>query len=174
MKADVFDAGMAILLATFPNLAIEERTLKTWRALLADIPDEPFLRAVTALCQGEKQVYPGTNVAALIREKARASSEEMRLLPGEAWGLVKAAVRHYGAYRKPTFPDENITRAVDILGWQDFCLSGIDEESAWRAHFMRIYESLVKREEENRLYALVEGEVRKILPAETIGELVGK
>lgn len=163
MTAQGFDAGMVLLMSSFPGYQVTEATMKAWRALLSDLDDSVFLRAMMVVCQGA-ELYPGTNVAALVRKAAAQFAQNAHPLAGEAWGEVKRAVRQYGYYREPQFSDPLIAEAIRALGWQDYCSSRIDDEPSWRAQFIRLYESMCEREQEQKVHALASAEVEKILP----------
>jgi len=92
------------------------------------------------------ELYPNTNLIALIREKARAIQKK---LPGEAWAEVLGAIRIVGSYGSPKFSDSLIKKAVNCIGWRHLCLS--ENIEIQRAHFLKIYESLSKRENYERV-----------------------
>lgn len=64
----------------------------------------------------------------------------------EAWAHARLAMKKFGYRRKPVFADSAIGKAVNAMGWQSLCSS--DNEVADRAHFFRIYDSIVDRENE--------------------------
>lgn len=67
MTEEQFAAGMAIVIANFPNLNPPKTTLKIWKGLLDDLAPEDYMRGVTAFCRTQTELYPGTNVVACIR-----------------------------------------------------------------------------------------------------------
>lgn len=141
-----FRNSLAVLLAAFPNLKPDEATLKVWFALLKDLSAGSLERAVLAFCQMQREIYPGTNVVACLRELAHPDAAQSAM---EAWGEVRAAIRQYGEYQTPQFSHPRIAKMVECLGWRTLCLSeNIEIE---RAHFLKGYDQLAGREREQRL-----------------------
>ena len=63
------------------------------------------------------------------------------------WGEVNEAIRHYGYYHQEegmTSLREPMRIAVQRMGWRALCTS--ENDMADRAHFLRIYESIVKQD----------------------------
>lgn len=137
MTPEAFDEGMAILVATYPALTLETLTLKVWRRLLEDLDDGPFLGAVMRLCREEKQLYPGTNVVALIRERAVTATSGI-----VAVTRLEGAMRRVGAYRSVVFDDPIIHLVVERMGgWPKLCSMADDEWKFLRRDFERIYDA---------------------------------
>lgn len=72
--------------------------------------------------------------------------------PGEAWMEVTSAIRYHGYMRQ----DEALAslsryarQAVARIGWRALCHG--ENEMADRAHFFKVYESIIHRVEQNRL-----------------------
>jgi hypothetical protein len=134
---------MAILLATFPGLEARPAALRIWFGILEDLKNEDFSRGITEICRTEKQIYPGTNVVALIRDRAGGDvqSEALRALL-----LVEESVFRIGAYVSPEFSDPRITLTIYRLGgWEKICLMDRDEWKFVRRDFERIYRDLSTR-----------------------------
>ena len=70
MKDETFAKGMRLLTAVFRGLTMPPvEILEIWKSLLNDIPDERFIYAVKKVCNNVRDIYPGTNIVALIREQ---------------------------------------------------------------------------------------------------------
>lgn len=141
MQDQAFSKGMAILLATYPSMESKPATLAIWRELLDDLDDAPFLNAVYRLCREEKQLYPGSNVVALIRERAVSSASGLVALT-----RLEDAMQKIGAYRSVVFDDPIIHLVVDRMGgWPKLCGMEHEEWKFLRREFERIYD-VAKRE----------------------------
>jgi len=149
MTADAFDKGMALLLASFPNLKPDTNTLKAWRALLGDLDDQAFLRAVLMFCRCHKDLFPGTGLVATLLDYARPDDAPLAV---EAWAEVIEQVHRIGYYGIPKFTHERIEQTVRAIGWVTLCNS--EEIAIERAHFLKCYEQLTKRETTHRLAGL--------------------
>ena len=71
---------------------------------------------------------------------------------GDAWGEVMRAVRNFGYMSEAEALESlnSVTRkAVESMGYQNICMS--ENLMADRAHFFKIYETMEKREKENKL-----------------------
>lgn len=143
-----------------------------WQRLLADIPFDLLDMAAMHYCSTSRSPFPPS--VAELRDYALSlvTADE----PGaeEAWGEVMRLVRRYGSYGKfntetmtynlPDFSSERISKCVSIMGWLNLCMSenpGVD-----RAQFMKMYDSLKKRDTDRAL-ALPEVREVKQLIAET-------
>jgi len=142
MQKIIFDKGIVRLAVSFPDKRFDGEVM--WE-FLNDLTDEQFIQAISKLCSSLKEIYPGTNVTALIREYALPSS---RTLAGEAWGEVMREIMSTGSYGYPSFSDPLIHKAVDCIGWREICMS--EKLAIERAHFLKIYEQLSERENKEK------------------------
>ena len=156
MKKEIFKKGLALLLKTFPNKEISPEV--SW-AILKDLTDAEFETAVLDIISTRAEIYPNTNMIALIRTRAR---KQDRLTSGEAWSMVLSEVRRVGSYGQPDFKDPLISKAVECVGWKSICLS--ETIGVERAHFFKAYDSLDKRESEEqiRLPKMIDGILKTI------------
>lgn len=76
MKMQTFNAGLDRLTRTFKNLKIDKLTKLDWKSSLKGMSDERFMFAVVRLCEDTTELYPGSNVVAMLREKAKDFREE--------------------------------------------------------------------------------------------------
>lgn len=143
MTKNTFKKGLALLAASFPEKEIQADIIY---ACLQDLTDEQYIKAIVDILRTEKQINRATNLTAIIREKALTKDTK---LPGEAWLEVHKQILSVGSYNKPNFKDPLIKKVVEIMGWRNLCLS--ENQVADRAHFLKIYETLVSRDEQNTL-----------------------
>lgn len=143
MNKKTFEAGMAYLVECFTHKDISMPV--AWD-LLKDLDDRKFMIAVKDVCSTTKELYPGTNIIALIREIVLSGKD---LIAGEAWEEVMEQVSKVGSYGKPQFKDMTTEKAVNCIGWKDICMS--EKIAVERSHFMKIYDTLLKREKDNRV-----------------------
>lgn len=158
MTKDVFKKMMGLFFQSFPNKVVD---LTLCWEMLKDIPDSQFITAIKKILATQQEIYQSTNIIVLIRKNA--VRHELPLA-SEAWAEVLAAVSSVGSYGKPEFSNYVIKRAVDGIGWKSICMSeniGIE-----RAHFFKMYDQIVQREEKEALISegLIEGgEMRKMI-----------
>lgn len=137
MTKETLARGFALICTAFPNLGLNETTLDVWAMLLEDLDDAPFLSAVIRLCREEKQIYPGTNVVALIRERAVSSNSGI-----VAVTRLEDAMRTVGGYRSIVFDDPIIHLVVSRMGgWPKLCAMTYDEWKFMRRDFERLYDA---------------------------------
>ena len=67
MTNESFEKGFAALVATFPSMNFNA---KLYWEMLHDLDGECFLRAVWDFIKQTKEVFPGTNIIALLRDRA--------------------------------------------------------------------------------------------------------
>ena len=143
MNIKTFKNGMGALLQAYPDRRFDNDIFYTF---LNDLKDDDFLRAVSEIISTQKEIYPGTHVVGLIREKAWV---DKNITAGEAWAEVRGLIGKVGSYGYPKFSSRAIDKAVSAVGWRDMCLS--ENIMIERAHFLKIYDSIVKREEESQM-----------------------
>lgn len=75
MTKSAFEKGLIFFAASFPRSKPDKETCLAWFELLKDLTDIQFLSAIKTLCKSQKELYPGTNFIAHIRELAFASDK---------------------------------------------------------------------------------------------------
>jgi len=135
---------VALLQAAYPGVSMSEATVSVYESLLKDIDADVGKRAVERLICTNRFVP----TIAEIRETCVLVRHGSARAGAEAWGDVGQAIRRFGSYRQPKFEDQAVAQAVKCLGWRNLCL-GSSNESADRARFCEIYDSITKREREN-------------------------
>jgi len=128
----------------YPNTQITSATVSVYVSMLKDIPLE-ILGPAIQQSMAESEFLP---TIARIRDKALYLTRPVAPEPLEAWGIVVKEIQHTGFYCSPHFDDPVIAKAVDCIGWQTLCSS--ENQVADRAHFSQIYESLLRRAENDR------------------------
>ena len=131
---------IGVMAAAYPNTQIADATVQVYVSMLKDLEIGVLTPAIQQ-AMAESEFLP---TIARIREKAIALTQPEHVSSLEAWGIVKKAMQQVGFYRSPEFADPLIAKAVDCIGWQTLCSS--ENEPADRAHFSKVYESLVRRE----------------------------
>lgn len=129
--------------------------IKCWFESLKDLTDEQFRRGVKRFCQLHLEVYPNTNVPGYIRKYGTLEDFD-QLTEGEAWALVtKEQARVGGFYGVPNINNSIVQKAVECIGWRQICLA--ENLEATRAHFFKIYNSLLERERNQKIFGLEVG-----------------
>ena len=163
-KTDVVKM-FAVIKAAYPSDPAFQQPkpdmVTVWAEMLSDIPYERIGAALKAHISSS----PFPPKISDIRGWATVKVDNT----GEAWGLVKKAIRDYGYWQKEaalaSLPDE-VRRIVVQLGWESLCTS--ENEMADRAHFLKVYQAYQERE--NRYSALPDA-VRMELQSERRKEL---
>jgi len=141
MTFDEFKKGYALLLEAFPN---KEMSPALMLAGLQDLTFADYMKAVADLITTQQEIYPNTNMIALIRARA---IQKIDTIGGEAWANVLSAVSSVGSYGSPVFDDYITQKAVECIGWKTICMSeciGVE-----RAHFLKVFEQLKERANED-------------------------
>lgn len=149
MTYQKFDLIRAAIKAAYPNANImpDAYSIKLWFRLLGDLDYEVVEGAL--LEHISTSVFPPS--VAEIRQKCAQRLNPIVTDWGEAWGEVQRAIRKYGSYREEEALESlsGLTAvAVRRMGFKNLCMS--ENTVADRAHFQRIYEGMVK-EEQNSL-----------------------
>ena len=141
-----FRDGIAILLAAFPKLEPDEEMVQHWYLLLQDLTPEALRRGVLTVCQLHRELYPGTNLIALIRFYALPDEAPPSCL---AWMEVHKAVRDVGPYARPAFSHPRIAEVVEMISWRHLCDS--EHIAAERDQFLKAYEQISQQASARRL-----------------------
>ena len=81
----------------------------------------------------------------------------------EAWEEVERQICAAGIYKAPVFSCDMVRRVARSIGWLQLCCS--ENPAADRAHFLRLYDSMRSRHQENK-------ENEKVLELSGVGEFV--
>jgi hypothetical protein len=133
---------LAVISAAYPTVEIPKATIAVWHDLLNDLPFDVAIAATRRVLVQQDSVHlpaPGR-----IRREAYILMRTPCVDPGQAWSIVRDAVRRHGWYDPPggtwDFADELIRDAVRAIGWDTLCQS--TEIGVERSHFMRIYSAM--------------------------------
>lgn len=152
MDKKQFSTIIAALKSNYRNFGVETKEqMAFWYEMLKDIEYPVLELAVKKLIS--EMVFPPT--IADIRNAVSETTEDKLPTQSDAWGEVKEAIRKYGSYREEDalkFLSPLTRRAVQGMGWKELCWS--ENQMADRAHFMRMYETLVDREKKDRVIPL--------------------
>ena len=143
MKKELFVEGIMALNTAFPNIRIN---VDFYWSMLSDLIDKEYIIAINKIVKGTRELYPNTNLVALIREKAK---EEDKKLPGEAWQEVLGEISRIGSWGRPKFSDILIEKSVDAIGWKYICMS--TNIMVERAHFFKVYETYINRDKSDKV-----------------------
>lgn len=139
---------MGIMAHAYPRYELTADSVKLYAGLLADLPVD-ILEAAARQIMVERTFFPSI---AEWREMARQLMFAEQSIPSayEAWENVQEQIARCGDYyrypqfgRVPEYRHPLIQRAVDILGYRYLCES--TTTMADRAHFFKVYESLLER-----------------------------
>lgn len=132
----------------WPEPGKEEALISLWETMLDDI-DYEVGRIVIKKFMSES-VYPPT--IADIRARIADVTVARGKTGIEAWGDVKTAIRRFGSYNEDKAMDSlrgATKKVVESIGFRTLCLS--ENEMADRAHFLKVYDMVEKREREDAL-----------------------
>ena len=149
---------MAIIAAAYPGAEPQVETIKLYIALLANIPAQNLEQA--ALLHISRSPFFPTIAELLDASRDVRSMAEHTPLAAEAWGEVAEQIRKTGHSGKPQFSHPLVEQAVHCLGWRTLCLS--DNPVADRAHFIKNYDTLLKREKNQHLINLLPGSIEPV------------
>lgn len=142
---------VTIAAAAFPHMQEKDLrpTAQLWAQMLGDL-DYRVAKAALTKVLSTARYWP---TIAEIREAAAEIKPTESGLPSPeaAWEEVLAQVRKVGWIGEPTWSHPAVGRAALALygSWQNLCASLTEERmAADRAHFMRIYETMTRRERE--------------------------
>jgi hypothetical protein len=74
-----------------------------------------------------------------------------------AWADVKEQIRVAGIYQTPRFADPATDQAVRAMGWPGLCTMLISQEMTHRKHFMDIFRSMKRRQNQQAVREAASG-----------------
>lgn len=161
MDAEIVEQ-VGLLVAAFPYAQIPKATVRVYEKALADVPIG-ILETVVAQCIADCKFFP---TVAEIRERVSLLATPARLSGPEAWDVVVAALksgRYY--FSDPKFEDPAIQVCVDALDWGT--LRASENPMADRAHFLKMYESVITQAKQNQRLLPSSLELRRQLTEQT-------
>ena len=157
---------MGIMKTAFPRFCMDlvageseyEATVGLWHTMVGHVDFNTAQRALVRLIATLK--FPPT-IAEML-ESIDIVLHGTPLDEGDAWLEVNDAIRAYGHRREGEAMNTlsgPTQAAVKMIGWTRLCLSSSDSEVADRAHFFKVYKTVVNRKKEDRLIAPAMGRV---------------
>lgn len=127
----------------------DEIMLDVWYSMLKEFPYDLIKCASEAHIRSSSYSPTIYDIIKYIQE-----FENFGKLDGmEAWGCVKKSIREYGYYQQnealKSLP-QDIQSVVKSMGWENLCVSKNDVGD--RAHFIKAYETMQKREKQSSLF----------------------
>ena len=138
---------LAILKEAYKDFQVTETKTSLWYDLLGDLNFKVIQVAVKKLILQSPYVPTISDIRKQIVEIMHPSIDTT-----EAYGEVRRAIKEYGYdYAPEAFGSMSpLTRKVcEYIGWQNICLS--EEPSVIRGQFLKMYEQLNARQQENAL-----------------------
>lgn len=139
-----FDFIRASIKSAYPtfNVMPDQYSIRMWYRMLGDLD---YKLCETALMElFATHTYPPQ--ISEIREKCAEYTVPHLKDQGEAWGEVQKAISQYGYYRQEEALESLtpiVREAVKRLGFREMCLD--ENQDAVRAHFFKIYSTLIER-----------------------------
>jgi len=138
---------LAILKEAFKDFQVTETRTSLWYDLLGDLNFKVVQVAVKKLILQSPYVPTISDIRKQIVEIMHPIIDA-----AEGYGEVRRAIKEYGYdYAPEAFEGMSpLTRKVcEYIGWQNICLS--EEPSVIRGQFLKMYEQLNARQQENAL-----------------------
>jgi hypothetical protein len=131
-------AVLALLASAYPYAKVSKETAAVYHGVWLDLAFEDCRKAAETLIRVSDH-FPS---AAAVRREVLKNAGRLSASPAEAWGMVTAAVRESGRYKRPEFANKVVEQAVCVLGWREICDS--ESQGVLRAHFFKVYEKLAE------------------------------
>jgi len=119
-----------------------------------DIPANLFLAAVRSICSQRTEMFPGSNIYALVRKEALIGIASRDISPQEAWANLSGHLRkttpvlssQMGDLRVPLGSLDDITReTVRLVGYEQIAY---DSSVFVKKEFLEVYQTLKQRIEQ--------------------------
>ena len=141
--------ALDVLTTHIPSLELTPDKVLIWNEALKDLSVEELQNGIKTFCLAHKEIYPGTNVIAIIRSYALGQHLQSNAL--DQWGQIVKAIRKCGFNQVPKFLNPITQKVVSCMGWSNLYKS--ENSVADRAHFIKLFENEVEKENLKRLSA---------------------
>lgn len=151
MKKANFVKGIEVLRSIFKGYEINR---ELYWAVLKGLPDDTYEKAIIEIIETQKEIYPGTNLLAIIKEKALNINYPAPYL---AWQEV---VGQLNIYETPKYSSPIIDSVVNMIGWRELCNMELGDKYL-RKQFFDIYNQEIKEDYKQQIgtnIKLIEGE----------------
>lgn len=142
---------MATIVATLNEQYHAETTdalISLWYTALGHLEFDEVRKAAIEVLLTYTGTFAPTIGMVATKLKEQKAENEGRLSDGEAYQIMRDAVRRFGRYNPASAMYEIrkasplVATAVSILGWDEVCSWKVDEEGVNRAHFWRVLAGL--------------------------------
>lgn len=129
------------LFASYPNVTINDLTIAAYLDWLKRIPPKD-IEATIAQVMIDSPVFlpPAPQLFATWQRLAQPDIPTA----AEGWASVSKALKEVGSWGTPNFTNPITAQVVKAIGWKTLCAS--EDEMADRAHFLKMYDSIAKRQ----------------------------
>jgi hypothetical protein len=139
------------LLHAYPRSGMGEKNIQVYAKALT-VLSEAELKAAVLRCISVYKFFP--SIAEII-EAAESVSNAMQgkqsFSSWEAWQMALSEVRRCCHVLVPEIKNAEVAEAVRLFGWSDLCAIEEQNVNTARAHFTRIYESVIARGRDKRV-----------------------
>lgn len=120
-------------------------TERAWLSLLEPFSADEVEAVITGMASEGREFAPTPGEIRRVLDQATLQARGLDAPdPDEAWAEVRSTAKR-GGITHPQWSHEAIADAVKALGWREYRNSMEADEGIWRAHFLRFYETAVKR-----------------------------
>jgi hypothetical protein len=132
MNKDIFKKGISLITSVFNNIHIEA---KIYYELLKDLTDEQFEFAIHSIINNVTELYPNSNLVALIRKQV---NELNSVSATSAWAIVLDKVNN-----NTPIKDKNVEKVLKLIGGV-YAVGHSTNIDYLRGQFFTMYNDLVK------------------------------
>ena len=156
-------ALVALASSSYPSMQTRDPRpiVEAWALMLSDLDAVVAKAAIIKVCR-ESKFFPSVAQIVVASNEIDPRNEKLPTA-AEAWEEVERLIQTVGPYRAPKYSCDTVKRAVRAIGWLQLCLG--ENPEADRAHFLRLYESMRSRHQENQ-------ENEKVLALSGMGEVL--
>jgi hypothetical protein len=163
---------LTVIAAMYPRFEVNDLKINLWHEMIGDLSYQVAQMALKKTML--TSVYPPT--VADIRAAVADITEVEQLDAGKAWGEVTRAISRWGFY-EPSKAYELMSpltlQVVKQLSWREICMA--EEIGVTRGQFMKMYDSMKKREETNKLLpASFKNQILELTQSFSMGRLSEK
>lgn len=152
LSEEKFKQGMALLTATFPAWTF---TIRVYWEMLNDLSDEEFETSIIRFIKTHPEIYPNTNVIAIIR---RGALEERYPSVGEAWRNACEVLQK--GYEKVAWIHPIVKEVASMVGTYE--IRTTENPEITRAHFMKFYDDRIRVAKEDSVKQIAAPERKQI------------
>lgn len=131
--------------------ASDLRRIAVYKALLKDVPTDLLGVGIRRLMVTSKFLPTVAEIMEACKSITETVQGDKEVTWVEAWEEIERGIKKCGMYEMPKWSSPELKQLIGAVGWRNICCAGSGELTAMRGQMRRMWETLHKRQEDEKL-----------------------